>query len=170
MSSTPPLQEQEQTDVYKRFNKNVKMFLKELMRNFPQVKELHFVYAAYKLVKTFGKKIVQRYFNESFGEPFGEHIRTRNEAFFTSPNFQLPPDYRFYSEYIPPFQRLWATLDAPNKDAIWQHLNALLFLNQDCINYQKSKKASPSSEEVILEQENYKTCCQELHVGALYIE
>lgn len=149
-------------DVYKRFNKNTKMFLKELMRSFPHIKEFHFVYAAYKLVKTFGKKIVQRYSNESFGEPFAEHIRTCNEAFFMSEAFQLPPEYRFYSEYIPSFQKLWASLDTSNKDAIWQHLNALLILNQDCINYQRSKKATDGIADL---EEDYKTCCQELHVG-----
>ncbi len=127
-------------DVYKRFNTNVKMFLKELMRSFPDVKELHFVYAAYKLVKTFGRKIVQRYFDESFGEPFGDRVKARDEAFFMSPNFKLPKEYSFYNEYIISFQRLWQTLDDKNKDAVWQHLNALLFLNNECINYKKSKK------------------------------
>lgn len=134
------------------------MFLKELMRNFPHVRELHFVYGAYKLVKTFGKKIVHRYFNESFGGPYADQIRACDEAFFMSPAFQLPPDYRFYSEYVHPLQRLWSTLDDTNKRAIWQHLHALVFLSQEI---DKTKHTSKD----VADEENYQTCCKELHVG-----
>lgn len=150
-------------DVYKKFNKSVKEFLKELMKGFPAIKELKFVYAGYKLVKSFGKKLVQRYWDEAVGTPYGVHIREKSDAFFMDPNFALPKGYQFYSNYIPVFQSLWSSLDENNKNAIWNHLQVILYLNQECKLYRQNKVKDASLEDDDSEKQ-FKACCKELHV------
>lgn len=152
-------------DVYKKFNQAVKELLKDLMRNFPAVKELKFVYAGYKLIKSFGKKLVQRNWDEAVGKPYGEHIRMKNDLFFMEPDFDLPKSYRFYSNYIPIFQAVWRSLDQSNKEAIWQHLQVVMYLSQECMDYKhRTKQQQPVSLEEDESEKEFKACCKELHV------
>lgn len=119
-------------ECYKEFAFAVKEFIKDLMRSFPSVTEFKLIFAAYKVIKTFGKKHVYRAWCEAMGDDLEHAIRNRDDRFITSPDFSLPRSYWMYDEYVPVFRNLWLGMDDHSKDAIWRHLQHIMALGDKC--------------------------------------
>jgi hypothetical protein len=132
-------------DTYKDFAKGVKDFMRDLMASFPSVVEFKLMFAAYKVVKTFGKKHVYVAWCEAMGEKMEEVIKTRNDAYIVSKDFALPRSYWMYDSWIPVFQKLWLSIDAHSKDAIWRHLQYVQSLADRCRAVQSGSMSSSSS-------------------------
>ena len=125
---------------YKDFNNGIKLFLKELIRNFPHVGALSAFLTAFKLLKLINKKLPHKWFQDLVNIPYGSYIAVKDDSFFTSPDFKT---YPLYQHFIPLLRETWCGCDVANKDAIWSHLQFVITLNQKIINYRVAKKLPP---------------------------
>jgi len=126
-------------NVYKEFNKYSKNFIRELIKNFDHISEFKIMFGLYKILKTFNKKLPYKYFNLYIAIDFKSHIVTRDESFFMSDGFKP----RAYTEFVDIIKREWVLLDNANKNALWDHLNLLIYLSDKCSEYRKQKKLPP---------------------------
>lgn len=121
-------------ELYKDFNKNAKMFIRELMKVYKDNTVLKLLHAAYKVMKTFNRKLPQRYFHEYVMAPYGKYIYARDDSFIYAPDFQ--------SDAIPGIDKFvqleWPRLDDINKKKIWEYLQVLAVMNKRCLDYQQS--------------------------------
>lgn len=115
------------------FALGVKEFIRELMHAFPGVMEFKLIFAAYKVVKSFGKKHVYNAWREVVDEDMEVLLCKRDDKVLMSPDFHMPGPYSsLYDGYLPTFRRLWATMTDENKDAVWRHFERLVTLSCKC--------------------------------------
>jgi hypothetical protein len=115
------------------FSRGVKEFLRDLIRSYPSIKEFKLMLAAYKIVKSFGKRHVFAAWSDVMNATMEDAVRNRDERLWMSPEFiNLPSTYWMYDSYIPVFRSLWTNIDDHSKDAVWRHFEHLVTLAERC--------------------------------------
>jgi hypothetical protein len=114
-------------DIYKEFNHNLKFFMRELMKVFPQVSEIKLMFALYKLMKTVNKKSPQQYFH-SLVDVHSKELLLKDINYFLSKDFDDPQ----VTKILEPLKREYVLLDVENQDMIWKHLVVLYHMSIKC--------------------------------------
>jgi hypothetical protein len=117
---------------YKNFNKAFKVFIRDLMRSYPDQSEFKLMHTGYKLLKTVNKKLPNQLFKSTF-DSYYENIRRKDDSFFMSHEFSIPDDFgMIYRAMVPVFINMWKGADANTREAVWQHMNHLYDLSIKC--------------------------------------
>ena len=110
---------------YKRFNKLISTFLKELKKIFPKEKKLKITSSQIEtLIVVTPKKIFKSCVE--FVYPYKEQILNKDEKFFLGDGVFIKKD--FLSESLE-LKKLWETkLSKENKEIIWKYFKILILL------------------------------------------
>ena len=121
-------------ELYKEFNKNTKLFIRDLVKVYPEQRFLKLIHAAYKLCKTLNRKLPQKYFNKYVG-PYSSFVFAKDDAFLGSGNI--------FSEFIKVnksfvgldafIKQEWPLLSDHNKEMVWRYIQVLCVLNNKCL-------------------------------------
>jgi hypothetical protein len=122
------------------FNKAVKSFLIDLNATYVNVAELEFIQSVFKMVKKLSKKLPHKIFNMTI-KNFKDRIIERDSDYFNSDEFKI--------SYMVTLKKMWKDVDSVNKKHIFDHLNLLIKLSDNCYN----KDKDVSSEGDISEEE-----------------
>lgn len=116
---------------YKNFNKAFKMFVRDLMRAYPNHSEFKLMHTGYKMIKTVNKRLVHSLFKSTM-KPYYEQILKKDDSFFLTPDFTIPDDFSaIYKAMVPIFIRLWKESET-NREAVWNHMHVLIALSKKC--------------------------------------
>lgn len=107
------------------FNKAFKLYVRELIRDFPHVSELKLVHRLYKVSKTINKNLPGLGFYTYLVKPFGPLIKAKKE-FFMDPDFKF--DFAILAMIHDSMKREWAMLTSEQKEHHWNKLNELMQL------------------------------------------
>ena len=110
----------------KEFNRSMKLFIMELMENFPHVELVKVLHTTFIVSKKLNKRIPRRMFNSMLAMPYRTELSNRDDAFFTSKDFT----FICWQSLIESAKTVWISLDELNKNAIWEHLTLLCRINQ----------------------------------------
>lgn len=121
----------DKTIAYNEFNKMFKEFVNDLVNSYPDVLELKFMRAGYKVLKKISKKKPQHFFNSIFAQPYRERILARDSDFFSSKDFVI--------DYCNGLKPIWAKVDDVNKVHIFDHLIVILAQSDKCNKFRKSQ-------------------------------
>jgi hypothetical protein len=117
-------------DNYKAFNSSLKMYIRELVKAFPNSQgEMNSIYKLYKMAKTINRKIPHFGFNRLLYIPYQRELRAKR-AFFMDPGFRFKErilDYLHES-----MQSQWVTLSENDKQHHWLRLHELMDLCDKC--------------------------------------
>jgi hypothetical protein len=111
-------------DNVKRFNKCAKQLYGDLLKMYPDETILVLANTAFKMFKNFDKAGPCQYYYNEFVSKYRKELEVRDEGFFTSGSIQFP----YFAAASERLKALWNTLSVDDKEAIWDHLNVLLYL------------------------------------------
>jgi hypothetical protein len=117
----------------KEFNKSMKVFMRELVENFPHVELVKMLQTTFIVSKKLNKKIPRRVYNRYIAIPYRTQLANRDDAYFSSDDFK----FVLWQSMVDSAKSEWRSLDLNNKEAIWNHLAVLCHINQQ-INSLKS--------------------------------
>jgi len=117
------------TDPYIKFNKTLKYFIRCMIEAFPDCSEYKVLHTVYKLLKTLSKKQPYKIFM-AITKDCQEEILSKNEKYFVDTILTIP-DTQLIRVYQTSSQR-WITFDDETKNAIWNHLIALVHRSREC--------------------------------------
>lgn len=112
-------------DNQKRFNKCAKQVYKDLLEIYPDETALVFANTAFKIFKNLDKSGPCKYFYSEVVLKYKKEISERNTTFFTEGNIQFP----YFASASERLMDLWKTLNEIDQEALWDHLNVLLYLS-----------------------------------------
>ena len=119
-------------DGYKKFNKALKSFLKQLKKEFPHVSEFSKAYDLFYILRKVNPGKAQRIFHKNLGS-FQDYVINRNDEFFIKNHFNYKQNSEFDVEnLISTLRGLWCSLDDDNKTAIWDHITVIVALSNNC--------------------------------------
>ena len=114
-------------DVYKEFNHQLKFFMRELMKLFPSMTELKFMFVLYKCMKTINRKKPQQYFHSLMSENSKQLLSKDINYFFSKDCVD-----ENLMKIIPSLKKGYVLLDDENKEMIWKNLVFLYHLSLKC--------------------------------------
>lgn len=122
------------------FNRKLKEFMAALTETFPEIQDFSTLLALLKLVGTItpvGMPV--SVFNQHVVEPYGDSILKKDEQFFLQQDYSshfgantAASNQGFNMNIVDKLKGVWSTLDAGNKDTIWQYLQVLTILAKRC--------------------------------------
>jgi len=113
---------------YKRFNKHFKEFIRELMKTYPHVTEYKVMLAGYKITKTISKKLPFKIWTDVINEDMRVVIVNKDPSKILDPNFNVSE----YEYVINMMRREWPNMNTHSQEMVWQHMNVLMILADDC--------------------------------------
>ena len=121
-------------ELYKEFNKNAKLFIRDLVKVYPEQRFLKLIHTAYKLCKTLNRKLPQRYFNKYVGA-YTNYVFTKDDAFLTSGDVfsEFISVYKSFTGIDTFIKQEWPKLSDHNKEMVWKYLQVLCILNNKCL-------------------------------------
>ena len=118
-------------ELHKEFNKNTKMFIRDLVKVYPEQRFLKLIHTAYKLCKTLNRKLPQKYFNIYVGQ-YSNYVFSKDDKFLGSGEI--------FTEFISVNKSFagidtfiiqeWPKLSDHNKEMVWKYLQVLCILNK----------------------------------------
>jgi hypothetical protein len=114
------------------FNRKMNEFLQDLQQTFHnhrQGQSFAECRAWANLSTKIDERTLQRYFARYVAQPYGHLIRARNDAFFLEHDFAKE---KLELTLLEDLKSLWSSMTEDNKEAIWNHLNLLVALNDRC--------------------------------------
>lgn len=127
--SSLSLEKEQRREVFKEFNRGLKKFIREMIEVYPEIKELKMMLAAYKVMKTLSYKRPQRVFNSLIADKHSADIINGNFDVFLDESFT----YDGFSDICEGLKKAFKGVDNANKQAIRDHMLALLYLNKKCL-------------------------------------
>lgn len=116
---------------YKDFNRATKLFIRELIANFPHIKEFKKMHLLYKIMKTVSKKSPSKYFYNMVVKDYADDLMNKNFDVFLSDEFDDPT---VEAGIFATLKNEFRNLDDANRDAIWMHLVLLVTLCKKAMN------------------------------------
>jgi hypothetical protein len=107
----------------KHFNQHIKLYLKTLILEFPQVSQLNLIYTAFKTGKTINKRIPMFAFKRFMCEPYGKMIQERN-PFFMEDTFVFKEI--IFAIVHDSIKEEWIKLDIEEQNKHWDQLITLM--------------------------------------------
>lgn len=129
---------------YKALNKGIKALMKDLTNNFPYNFGLTLISGAFTVLKKMNKKFPHKYFQSLINIPYGDNVKAHDDTFFMEGNPEFPS---FLVSHVESLKKFWRDLEPAKRQAIWEHMDNLMKLNQEVIDYRKAKKL-PSIENI----------------------
>lgn len=112
-------------DSIKRFNKCGKQLYKDLLEIYPDETVLVLAQAAFKIYKNLDKRGPCNYYYAEFACKYKDNVIKRDASFFMEGDMEFP----YFASASQRLKDLWKTLDDTNQQAIWDHLNVLLYIS-----------------------------------------
>ena len=114
-------------DKIKMFNKCGKQLYKDLLEMYPDETILVLAQAAFKIYKNIDKRGPCNYYFEEFVKKYKDYVIKRDASFFIQGDMQFP----YFESASQRLKDLWKSLDETNQQAIWDHLNVLLWISSE---------------------------------------
>lgn len=133
------------TQVYIDFNIATKNMIDDLVTNFPYIDHFKLLEASFAVMRGVNKKLPHKMFNKYVVAFYEKEIKSKDESFFMSDAFSS----LFWQSFVDMIKATWNTLENVNKDAVWNHVLALVALNKRCVDHRKKKHDDDSSDETI---------------------
>ena len=112
------------------FNLKTDEFLSDIECALCDLPDFHMFKQSLKLLSSVDEKGTQRAFHTYMYVPYKDYIKTKNEIFFLTCNDGITNQSEFALIRI--LREKWLTLSTSDKEAIWEHLNVLVVLNERC--------------------------------------
>lgn len=112
-------------DNVKRFNKCSKQLYKDLLNIYPDETILVLAQTAFKIFKNLDKSGPCKYYYTEFISKYKTEIINRDASFFLDGSLQFP----YFASGSQRLKDLWKTLNESDQQAIWDHLNVLLYIS-----------------------------------------
>lgn len=117
------------------FNRKLMEFIDDLKPLVGHLPEHGILTKSVRLLANLDARANQRIFDQYLGEPYGERILKRDEAFFLNDCDQA---YQYVAEWsqspssgiVPMLKQVWKDLAKQDRDAIWSHFQVLLVLSR----------------------------------------
>lgn len=133
----------EPINCFKEFNKALKLFMRELIKVYPDISELKLMFSIYKMMKTINKKSPQRYFHELIA-PHSDDLLKKDMVFFLSKEF----DDAISSKIISRLKSEYYMMNEENKDMVWKHIVVLYHLSVKCTKFDTSAVTNSSQQKL----------------------
>lgn len=108
---------------YKIFNMKAKEFIKDIIKSYPDIKELKLMYVTFKFIKKMSKKAPCKFFDMLIS-PHKEQILLKDDSFIYKDDFKII--------FISNIKNILKTISPENKEHIWAHLHLLIKLSEQC--------------------------------------
>lgn len=110
-------------DPYKVFNKTSKEFIKDLIKSYPDVKNLKLIYLAFKVCKKMSKKAPCKFF-DTIIQPYKTQILNKDDSFINREDFNVI--------FLSNIKNVVKNISEENKEHIWTYLHLLIKLMEQC--------------------------------------
>jgi hypothetical protein len=109
------------------FNKKLDEFLADLISVFPEDSDFRTFKNSFNVLKNIDeRKGISMYVQ--YVAPFREAIRTRDERFFLSTDYNDIAGNNNVSELVDKLKGLWVQMNADNKESVWKYIEVFAAL------------------------------------------
>jgi hypothetical protein len=117
-------------DLYDIFNKQLTVFVKDLVEVFPGIQAAAMMTT---LAISMDKTTIAKMFYEKVTRPFGDKIDNKDETFFKEYSFQnevSESDYGMSLDVVGQIKGIYDSMNEDNKQAIWKHMTNLTTISR----------------------------------------
>ena len=118
-------------DFTETFNRTLLEFIDDLIVTFPELGDFEGFKKITNACVMIDPQTPYKIFHKSVTVPYADYILHKNEFFFLNETYRVRSD----PSIVDRLKLVWKTLDAANKEIIWNYMRVLVALDKKCGGY-----------------------------------